>query len=220
MRRFVTDEWYDRIVASILPWLEAGRSVTFVWPTPGFASSDASHDLRHTTNAIPAAVAADLADVIGGELNDSILQVARPGRTRLTKLQRYLYQPIFDGDVDPITGYVLVDDTYTTGGTLAALRSYILASGGTVISACALCTSGAIPGRKFSLADSTHAGLMEVYGPDLVPFWIEEVGHDPRCLTDDEGELLRRTPGERGWEPPLQRLRGCFLSLRTRDLEA
>lgn len=208
-----TDEWVDDVVNSLRGWVEAGRDFTFVWPTPGFCSSDASETVQHTTNALPAAVAAYLQDILGGEINDTIMQVGRPGRTRLSKLERYLYQPIFSGDVDPTTGYVLVDDTYTTGGTLAALRSYILADGGTVIGVCALSTSSVRHKRRFAITTDTVSEMFGIYGAEMRGMWIEVIGHDPGSLTEDEGRFLCSEAERRGWTAPVHDLRSCLLSL-------
>jgi hypothetical protein len=210
------DDWYETIVAQVLPSLEAGKRLIFVWPMPGFAAAVSEGPPQPITNALPAAVAQRLVEVIGGELNSEVLQIARPGRTKLEKMARFLFQPTFGGEVDTNAHYVLVDDNYTTGGTLAALRSHIVENGGTVVALCALCGPNGPGRRAFRLAKSSLDVLLSIYERELIPFWLKEVGHALESLTDDEGQALiswgRQCPSG---ESPLHRLGACFDKIRS-----
>lgn len=217
---YATDAWIDNVVDDVLPYVEEGRQIIFVWPMPGFAGSDHDHDGKPVSNALPAAVAAALAKVIGGELNETIVQIARPGRTKLKKLQRYLYQPTFDGDVDEKAAYVLVDDACTTGGTLAALRTHIIGKGGMVVAAAALCSPSG-EDCPFPLAPETKEMLFRSYGPELRTLWVEEIGHDVEFLTEGEGRGLRVWGQENADRKPIvHALRDRFDKIRSRGDES
>ncbi len=60
-------------------------------------------------------------------------------------VERLYYQPVFSGSVKQ-ADYVIVDDVYTSGKTLKALKNYIEYNGGNVTSAW---TIGAGPSREF-----------------------------------------------------------------------
>lgn len=176
----------DRVMA-------AGRAPIYVRPYPAFADPhlidcDAPAD-PGPRNAIPYAFAARLQSSIGGELDASIVQAARVGRTKLNRFERYLWQPSFVGDVRTDRPYVLVDDAFAIGGTLAALHSYIAMNGGTVVAVTTLCQSS---GRSvpFALTDQARHALYDTYSDDLAIFWKEVIGHEAECLTDMEGSFL------------------------------
>jgi hypothetical protein len=217
---FCGENWYEDIVAQVVPYIEAGKRIIFVWPMPGFAEAVASSPVKPVTNALPAAIAQRLYETFGGSLNDAIIQIARPGRTKLKRMERFLYQPSFGGKVDTNACYVVVDDAYTTGGTLAALRSYIVENGGTVAALGALCCSKGNGARTFRLAKANLDVLLSMYGRDFIPFWLKEVGHGVESLTDDEGTTLISWGREdRRGEPLLQCLRDCFDSIRSKGVE-
>lgn len=216
--RYATDQWLDAVVDDVFV---SGKTadLVLVWPMPDFSGNSASHDRRPITNALPGATAVFLADVLDARINDKIVQIARPGRTLLSRMERFLYQPVFNGEVETDCGYVLVDDMCTTGGTLAALRTHIVEHGGTVVGACAL---GYPEGRDqtFPPARDTTSMLLSTFSRALIPFWLEEVGHDIQCLTESEGRVLLDWWGRQtGRQSPLQQFRNCFDSVRSRGIE-
>lgn len=217
--RFATDGWVDRIVDDMQA-SPARDKYTLVWPTPSFVRGADARSVRPAMNALPAAIAAYLSDVLGASLNETIVQAARPGRTKLSRMERFLYQPMFDGEVDQDSGYIIVDDVCSTGGTLAALRHHIVSSGGTIVSVCVLGNRTGVD-QTFPIADRTHSVLLSVFDEGIIPFWLEEVGHDVECLTDLEGNALLEWWGDREQcgKPPLQCLRACFDSIRSRGHE-
>lgn len=183
---WVSDAAIERIVDRVLG---CGREVRIITPHPEFDSADPSGDPLAVTNAIPFAFQAFLAAELGCEIEHDVVEEARPGRTSLSKFQRFLWQPRFSGAVHADCAYIVADDVCTTAGTLAALRSHIMSGGGTVIAVTALaCQSGKdIP---FPIADVTRASLFERYGAELGNLWIEEIGHGIECLTEFEGSYL------------------------------
>lgn len=201
--------------------MDTGLRPIYVLPHPAFDDEDAidgSAGMRDgPVNALPFAHAARLAEAIGGEIDEKITQKARVGRTKLNRFQRFLWQPSFVGDISTERPYVLVDDAFTLGGTLASLGSYILAGGGTIACATALAHSKAkdVP---FALTQDTFYRLNTDYGPDIDRFWKDAIGHEASKLTDAEGSFLvdwRRIeqPKHDGVEG-LQLLRNRLLKVR------
>jgi hypothetical protein len=170
--------------------LEANTPPVICAPHPEY-DSGAPVDVAATlpSNAIPFAIAATLAEEFGCDIDEEIFEVARPGRSKLGLFQRFLWQPKFEGPVRRDRAYILVDDVCTTGGTFAALRSHIVAQGGTALAAMALSHNDG-PHRPFPLSPATYRGLQRLYGSDLEALWIREIGHDPQCLTEIEGRAL------------------------------
>ncbi len=190
-----------------------GLKPRLVLPTPPFEhGTDTPDPPFKATNALPHAYAGVLAAYLDGEVDYEIRQVARVGRTKLRGFERFLWQPCFRGTVRNDSAYILVDDVYGVGGTFAALRSYIVANGGTVVAATTL--SHREPGHKtFPIAERTLAVLNQRYSGNVGACWSEEIGHDVACLTDGEGVFLldwweercRTSPG--AGPGSLQRLR-------------
>lgn len=162
-----------------------------VMPHPEWDSGAPVSERLRPTNALPFAYAERLARELGGEVCRDILQVARPGRTKLKDFQRFIWQPRFEGIVRHDCAYILVDDVCHFGGTLAALRSYIVENGGTVVSASTLaCNDG--KDSQFPIADRTVRMLKDSLDEALDEIWREEIGHDTECLTENEGVFLLR----------------------------
>lgn len=174
----------DRVVASPAP-------PRLIVPHPAFDGEEGNPRklASKPTNALPFAYANYLGERLGCVVDEEIVQRARVGRTKLKTWLRFLCQPAFTGDVRPNEPYVLVDDVMTTGGTFAALRSYILRKGGTVSFGTALAHK---EGRDqiFGVADDTVTVLQSEYGEGLGSYWLEAFGHDIRCLTQSEAEFL------------------------------
>jgi hypothetical protein len=168
------------------------------------------------TNTLPIQYAAQLAVQLEGEIDNKIIQKARVGRTKLTNFPRFLCQPCFEGEIRPDAAYILIDDVVTTGGTLAALRSYIIGNGG-MVAASTVLAHGSGQDRPLALADVTWQELSNLYGAELGSFWEREIGHDARYLTDTEGHILVRFGHESVQDRPGVPLLQC---LRDRLSEA
>ena len=162
------------------------------------------------TNAIPHAFARYLAQVLECEVASEIIQVARPGRKKLTNFQRFIWQSKFEGEVNEKSAYIIADDMFHFGGTLATLRSYIVEHGGTVISATSLATKDGSH-QPFPIDEHMVGVLKSQYSVQIDDFWREEIGHETVCLTNMEGTFLsewgKKIPDLADGDALLQRLR-------------
>jgi hypothetical protein len=180
----------ERIADAIIA---GGVKPIIAFPNPGFDDDEQiDWDAGNRTgsrNAIPYAIAERLRASLGGFGNETVLQSARVGRTKLGRFPRFVFQPSFTGEVDPTRPYVLVDDTFTLGGTLAVMRSYIVGRGGTVLGVTALAHK---IGRDlpFALRPDTRNSLSALYGSELNALWEGKIGHEPARLSDAEGRFL------------------------------
>jgi hypothetical protein len=85
------------------------------------------HALESTgVNAIPLALAEEVARQLGWQVSLSVVQKNLVGHTGASGFARLARQAVFAGDVEPDRDYVLVDDFIGQGGTLANLRGHLL----------------------------------------------------------------------------------------------
>lgn len=175
-----------------------GLDASILVPHPAF-DDESGGELFSTSetprNALPFAYAAYLSRTLGCPIDEEIVQIARIGRTKLTKWPRYLFQPSFGGVVRPNQTYIIADDVVSTGGTMAALRSYIIRNGGHVVFATAL-ANGTGKNQAFSITEQTVNLLLVAFGDGLDEFWTETIGHGIGCLTETEGAFLREWSDE------------------------
>jgi hypothetical protein len=204
--RCMTDKAIDGIVDQL--FYHGGEHARLVVPHPDFADPESPSP----NNAIPFAYAGRLSETLGLEVDEEILQVSRVGRTKLNRMQRFLYQPSFGGAVRRDQPYIIVDDVVTTAGTMAALRSYIVRNGGRVLFATVLAHKSG-KNQRLPITDGTYGVLQRFLGGGLEPFWLETIGHNVTCLTENEARVLgewcdeKIAEGTRAGEPLLQRLR-------------
>ena len=142
-------------------------------------------------NAIPDA----MAQVLGRDLNlpvivGEIVQTNKVGHTRAPAFQRLVTPAMFDGEVQQGTAYVLVDDHVGLGGTLANLRGYVEARGGSVIAITTLTESR--DAKRISLRPETRDMLWQRHGEELDQLWQAQFGHGIDCLTEVEALQLCR----------------------------
>lgn len=142
-------------------------------------------------NAIPDA----MAQVLGRELDlaviaGEIVQTNKVGHTRAPAFQRLVTPAMFDGEVQPGAAYVLVDDHVGLGGTLANLRGYVEARGGSIIAITTLTESR--DARRISLRPETRDVLWQRYGDELDQLWRAQFEHGIDCLTEVEAVQLCR----------------------------
>lgn len=140
-------------------------------------------------NKIPVVVAERLAGALGLNVGTDIVQSVKAKRTSLTGLDRIFQQPEFDGPVQPGQAYLLVDDTLTQGGTLAALAAHIQHGGGRVVG------SFALTGKQYSatlrLSPETLKQVRERYG-DIEDEFRAATGRGFDTLTESEGRYLAK----------------------------
>lgn len=142
-------------------------------------------------NAIPEALADELANCLDWPVESSIVQINVVGHTGADGFTRLARQAAFDGEVKPGATYVLVDDFVGQGGTLANLRGHVLAGGGRVLAVTAL--TGKPYSAKLALNNSQLIELREKHG-SIEPWWETKFGHRFDCLTQSEARYLARTP--------------------------
>lgn len=150
-------------------------------------------------NAIPDA----MAQVLGRDLDlpviaGEIVQTNKVGHTRAPAFQRLVTPAMFDGEVQLGAAYVLVDDHVGLGGTLANLRGYVEARGGSVIAVTTLTESRDT--RRISLRPGTRAMLWQRHGEELDELWHAQFGHGIDCLTEVEALQLCRQQSIAGIE--------------------
>lgn len=188
IERIRNDEALDKIVDAVIA---ADTAPIFVYPYPAFDDDDGPPDTTATlpTNALPLAYAHFLVAQIGGSVDEEIQQAARVGRSKLSPWLRFLCQPAFAGTVRPGASYFIIDDVLTTGGTAAALRAFIIRSGGMVIGFSAL-AHGAGNDQQLAVAHETLNVVKSLYGEGISGYWAEAFGHGIECITDIEGRRL------------------------------
>lgn len=205
----------DRIIDSLI---KVNKPPLIVMPHPEFDSGDpVEPGAALPKNALPFAFANYLAEDLGCDVDEAIVEVNRPGRTQLGRFPRFLWQPGFEGDVSHSQPYIIVDDVASMGGTLASLRSYIVSQGGKVIAASVLANTNGSH-QKFGIADDTANMLRSLYGEQIDDLLKGEVGHASESLTETEGQFLcdwhAQECQECGAGPvALQRLRNRFAEI-------
>jgi hypothetical protein len=88
-------------------------------------------------NALPLA----LAQEIGLPIWQDVYLVSTTQRKALLAIQRLLHKPVFDGYIQEGMDYIIVDDIITQGGTVSALREFVLTNGGRIVAVVALAFS-------------------------------------------------------------------------------
>ena len=213
VREAISEEIIDQL-ADQIDRLNPADRLFIVIPHPAFEEGVAERQdpALGPTNAIPIIFGHYLAERLACEVDNEITQIARVGRTNLNRFQRFLWQPCFEGDVQPGTHYIIVDDVVTLGASFAALRSHIVRQGGSV---CAVTALAHKDGRnqQFPITSGTIEAVRTLYGSRIDPFWQEAIGHDVEALTEAEGLFLRQwgrdclSAGTGAGEPLLYRLR-------------
>jgi hypothetical protein len=194
VEQFLKPAKIDEIAKAVV---RANMPARIVVPHPEYDPYDPGADPLKITNALPFAIAARLAGELDCEVDEEIVEVARPGRTKLTRFPRFIWQPAFQGAVRPDRAYILADDNCTLGGTFAMLRHHIVSHGGTVAAATTL-SNGDGQDCRFPVAQQTVAVLVSQYGSDVSAYWKQEIGHDIQCLTHGEAAFLHEWGEERG----------------------
>lgn len=190
VKRLFNDEAEDKLVDAIMA---AGSPPIIVAPYPAFDDEDGDGyraPSRGPQNMIPFTFASYLAERFGCDHDDQIVQAARVGRSKLGPFPRFLWQPRFVGAVKA-RPYILADDVFTMGGTLAALRNHIVEGGGTVIGVTTLAHKDGFD-QPFAIRRETLSQLRGEYDAGLDDLWMEKVGHGPECLSENEGQTLIR----------------------------
>lgn len=138
-------------------------------------------------NRIPRMAAEVLAQRLGLQVSEDIVQAAKVNRSAGDALHRLANQPPFTGKVEKGRDYVLLDDTLTQGGTLAQLKTHIEDNGGKVVLATAL--TGKDYSRKIALNSQSLADVRERFG-SIEPWWRDQFGYGFEGLTESEARTI------------------------------
>jgi adenine/guanine phosphoribosyltransferase-like PRPP-binding protein len=141
------------------------------------------------SNKIPLASAAILAGRLGLEVETDIIQREKVYRTNSKADHRLAHSPSFVGEVEKGRDYLVLDDTLTTGGTLASLRGHIENRGGHVLGAVAMT---AHPGAlDIAVKPKMLDAIEKKHGSAMNDYWKEEFGYDIDKLTQGEAGHLK-----------------------------
>jgi hypothetical protein len=146
---------------------------------------------REGVNAIPEALADELARLLDLPVDSSVVQTNVVSHTGADGFSRLARQAAFTGEIFAGTDYVMVDDFVGQGGTLANLKGIIEAAGGSVIAATAL--TGKSHSAALAPTAEQIALLRAKHGKELEIWWNERFGHGFDCLTQSEARYLERT---------------------------
>lgn len=138
-------------------------------------------------NRIPRMAAEVLAQRLGLQVSEDIVQAAKVNRSAGDALHRLANQPPFTGKVEKGRDYVLIDDTLTQGGTLAQLKTHIEDNGGKVVLATAL--TGKDYSRKIALNSQSLADVRERFG-SIESWWRDQFGYGFEGLTESEARAI------------------------------
>jgi hypothetical protein len=140
-------------------------------------------------NALAITYAQWLANELEIPVCNTIFQLRDVKRDAQTVWNRLRFQPSFYGDVPQQVDFILADDVFTLGGTLANLRGFIELKGSRVISmTCLAHRSG--NHVQVALTPRTLYGLQSKFGDDLNELLCDELGYEVSCLTEPEGLRL------------------------------
>jgi hypothetical protein len=117
-------------------------------------------------------------------------------------VERLYYQPVFSGTVKQ-ADYVIVDDVYTSGRTLKALKNYIESRGGNVTSAW---TIGTGPSKEFE-PTRLQFRLLTAKFPNITRYFDLDELTSPQIVY-----LLRLTTLDRLWTLHVDNQLSLFLS--------
>lgn len=140
-------------------------------------------------NMISSACAMRLAKAMDLRLCLGVYKKAGAIRTQLHGLERVFARPIFAGKVVGNRRLVLLDDTLTQGGTIAALAEHVQGQGAQVAAIVAI--TGKQYSAQLALSVTTLKLLREQLGHWEQDF-IRMTGRSFQHMTESEGRYLRR----------------------------
>lgn len=110
-------------------------------------------------NALGLTYAQAVANVFGFDVESNVFQITSEQRDQKTDtMYRIALPPIFHGEIERDVDYILVDDVFTTGGTLAGLRGYIHRQGGNVV-VCSTIAAGRRVTQQATRYDERQMGV-------------------------------------------------------------
>lgn len=159
--------------------------------------------LGGSNNVLPIACAHRIAYEFGLDVCRDIVQTDVSSRSGKSGLYRLLHQAEFSGPVQKGRQYVIVDDVYTLGGSIAGLASYIEANGGHVACSTVLAASGTLEKGTlaerfrskevpFSIGQEQLDQIDKNYGWGFARKFENAVGFAVEALTSREGNFVAR----------------------------
>lgn len=136
-------------------------------------------------NYIPHAFADLLSGYLGFPINRDIVQSVKANHTNASAYERIVRQAEFEGAIEQGRNYVILDDTVSMGGTLAALKGHIENHGGKVVLASTL-TGFSVPEIDIVPNQKTLHYVLNKH-PELAEWWQNEFNFPVQYLT--QGEL-------------------------------
>jgi hypothetical protein len=141
-----------------------------------------------SVNWIPSAMAVVIRDKTGWDIDQSIVQSKKVGRTSAPDgFYRIAVTPTFAGEFPSGRTAIIMDDTLTQGGTLANLKGHIESQGGRVIGALAL--TGKQYSAKIAISVETLTSLRDQYG-QLEEWFVGCFGYGLDKLTESEAKYI------------------------------
>ena len=140
-------------------------------------------------NKIPAMAAAAIAARIGCPVETRVYQANKAFRTGSRADHRLTVQPEYAGEVDAGREYLLIDDTFTMGATLANLRGHCIGQGARV---CGILALSAHPEGLRIAPNPEWVYTIRNAIPDIDTFWMENFGYEIDCITHGEAGHLRK----------------------------
>lgn len=135
-------------------------------------------------NKIPLATADLLAHELNLEVSNDIVQINHVGRTGTGIDHRFAHQPMFSGEVEAGKDYLIIDDTLSVGGTIAAARGYIENRGGKVVGAAVMTAhEGAL---NISVKSNMLDSIQAKHGDTMNEYWKGKFGYEIDRLTQGE----------------------------------
>lgn len=138
-------------------------------------------------NMVPTAAAAQLASSLGLPMGHGVYKSAGAKRTTLLGLERVFSRPTFAGSVPAGTRFIVLDDTLTQGGTIAAMAEHLHAQGAEVAAVVAL--TGKNYSSQLAPSESTIARLRAQLG-DVENDFEQATGRRFADLTESEARYL------------------------------
>jgi len=141
-----------------------------------------------SSNFIPLAMSVFLSEKTGFDIDISIVQSKKVGRTSAPDgFYRIAVTPTFTGEFPRGRTAIIMDDTLTQGGTLANLKGHIESQGGRVIGALAL--TGKQYSAKIAISVETLTSLRDRYG-QLEEWFVGYFGYGFDQLTESEAKYI------------------------------
>jgi len=165
-----------------------------------------------SNNKLPEA----LARTIGLKVCTGVREVQTLTRKNLSAMERLIHKPRFRGTVCKGESYIIVDDIVTQGGTVSALRQFILSKGGFVVAVVALAYSAG-SGVIVPNTDRIHQ-LVEKFGYSRIVETLRSyhIANDLQEMTNSQISYLLRF---KTMERIIKKIHKCLLKLFYRMLK-